>query len=332
MKLFIKKIFILSVVILLLPFFLILSLELQFKNIDTSNIYPKYLKLNRDKKEFPLDILIAGDSRAERQIIPEILKGKNQKNILNLAISSGDVNRLRDFIHNRKEAKSLFNNKTILLLSTSPWQIDDNQQKWGYLSYSTFKYLSLYEKFDILNNKKDYLKYVLSIHKFNLRNIFNLWSYESEIDTLGYFAVQGDITNIPNSKLDNIILNQKQKWNDIKENGYRWEEFKKSIKFFSGEFDKVIIIINPETDVWRKSIENTNIEHFNKNFIIRTEEFIKNKNLSNILIWNFNEKSVLKLNDSDFYDTHHLNDYGAKKFTSILREKLNTISDSVNKP
>ena len=74
---------------------------LQAEGIDTSNIYPKYLKLNRNKKEFPLDILIAGDSRAERQIIPEMLKGKNQKNILNLAITSGDVNRLRDFISNR---------------------------------------------------------------------------------------------------------------------------------------------------------------------------------------------------------------------------------------
>ena len=332
MKLFIKKIFILSVVILLLPFFLILSLELQFKNIDTSNIYPKYLKLNRDKKEFPLDILIAGDSRAERQIIPEMLKGKNQKKILNLAVSSGDINRLRDFINNRKEAKSLFNNKTILLLSTSTWQIDDNQQKWGHLSYSTFKYLSFYEKFDILNNKKDYLKYVLSIHKNNLRNIFNIWSYDSNIDSLGYLAVQGDITNLPNSELDNIILNIKQEWNDVKLNGYRWEEFKKSIKFFSGEFDKVIIIIPPVTDVWRKSIEKTKIEDFNKNFIFKTKELIKNKNLSNTLLWDFYEKNNFQINDSDYYDTHHFNNSGAIKFTKKLREKLDNLSDSIYKP
>ena len=317
---------------LLLPFFLILSLELQFKSIDTSNIYPKYLKLNRNKKEFPLDILIAGDSRAERQIIPEMLKGKNQKNILNLAITSGDVNRLRDFISNRKEAKLLFNSETILLISASPWQINDNHQKWGYLSYSTFKYLNLYEKFDILNNKKDYLKYVLHIHKHNLKNIFNIWTYNNEIDNLGYLAVKGNITNMPKSELDTMILNQKQEWSVIEEDGYRWQEFKKSILFFSNIFNKVIIINNPETEVWRKSIENTNIDYFNKNFIIRTEEFIKNKNLSNILIWDFNEKNVLNLNDSDYYDTHHLNNSGAIKFTSKLREKLDNLSDSTHKP
>lgn len=322
MRIFLKKILVFFLSILLLPSLLILSLELQFKHIDISNIYPKYLKLNIDKKKLPLDILIAGDSRAERQIIPDLLKNESHENILNLGISSGDVNRLRDFIVNRDEAKSLFDKKTILVLSASNWQINDNYQTWGYLSYSTFKYLDFFEKFEILKDKKDYLRYVLAIHKHNLRNIFNKWSYDSEIDSLGYFPIYGDISLINKQDLDKTIQNQIYLLNDINDNGLRWKEFKKSVEFFSKIFDKVIIINNPVTDIWKNYIDNTHIDDFNKNFVKRTENFIRNKNLSNTLIWDFYQENDIELNDNNFYDTHHLNKSGSIIFSKKIREKL----------
>ena len=332
MKSFLKKIFTLSSVILLLPFFLMVSLEFQFKNIDTSEIYPKYLKLTKEKKEFPLDILIAGDSRAERQIIPEGLKGNNQEKILNLAIGSGDINRLRDFITNRRETDSLINKKTILVISASPQQTNDNRQRWGRLSNSTFKYLSFYEKLDILKLKKDYFKYLLSIHKYYLKNIFNHRHYNQKIDNLGYLGVDGDVTVINSAELGNIIHRMIKDYGSIKGDGYRIREFKKSIKFFSAKFDKVIIIFPPVTNIWRASILNTNIEDFNQNIIFKTNEFVKTENLSNTLVWDFYNKNDFQVNDSDYYDTHHLNNLGAIKFTKKLREKLDNLSDSIYKP
>ena len=331
MKLFLKNIFKLSVIIIILPFSLILGMELIFKNIDTSDIYPKYLKLSNQKINFPLDILVAGDSRAERQIIPEMLKSKNQKNILNLGVSSGDVNQLRDFIINREEANSLINKKTILLISASNWQINDNIQRWGYFSRSTFKYLSFYGKFDVLTDKQDYLKYVIALYKNKIKNLLHS-NYKSDINSLGYYPIEGDITALSDIELKKNISDGLNFRSDIKDNGYKWEEFKKSIKFFSGEFDKVIIIINPVTDIWRKSIEKTKIEDFNQNVIFKTQEFIKSENLSNTLVWDFYNKNDLQINDSDYYDTHHFNNLGAMKFTSKLRKKLDFLSDSITKP
>ena len=322
MKLFIKKTIYFSFLVLILPLILILSIEFQFKEIDISNIYGKYLKLTKDKNIIPLDILVAGDSRAERQIIPEILKTKSKTNILNLAISSGDIVRLKDFFTNRPEAKSLYNYNTTLLISASPKWINDNLQKWGYLSYSTFKYLNFFEKIDILKDKKDYFKYVLSIHKHNFRNILNFYENKSLIDDLGYVSISGDLTSIKKNNLKSMILSQKNEFLDIESNGYRWREFKNSLEFLSTEFGRVIIIIPPVSGIWMNSIKNTPIEVFNKNYVNKLKSLTEDNKMPNTFIWNFYNDENIKLNDNDFYDTHHLNKFGAEKFSRILAKKL----------
>lgn len=325
MKNFIKNLFFYLLIFTSPILFLIITYELQVKKIDTSDIYPKYHKLYKNTKIQELDLLVAGDSRAERQIIPEDLKSDKYKKIINIGISSGDVVRLRDFIINREEAKLLYNNKTSLLVSISPWQINDNYQKWGYLSNSTLKYLSFSEKLKLLKNKKEYLKYVLSTHKKNLKDILNIYHYSSEIDSLGYLKVEGDINLIDKNKLNNMINELKNEFSDYKNDGYRWREFKKSVEYLSSKFNKLILIINPVTNKWRSSIKDTQVELYNIEFVNKLNQLVKDSNIKNTIIWNFYNEEIFEISDDNYYDTHHLNKLGAKKFSSLLKEKLSNL-------
>ena len=322
MFIFLKNFIYHTFIVSLPSLFLIITFEFQFEKIDTSEIYPKYLKLLENKKIKPLDILIAGDSRAERQIIPQELKKDTLKNILNIGISSGDIVRLRDFIVNRKASKLLYNDETILIVSVSPWQINDNYQKWGYLSNSTFKFLSFTEKFKLLKNKNEYFKYVLATHKKNFKEILNLLDYKSNIDSLGYLGVEGDITKLNKNDINNMIIKLKNEYLNYENNGFRWREFKKSLDFLSTKFNKVILIINPVTDKWRRSIENTFVEKYNLEFINKLNTYKISKGFNNLIIWNFYNDEKLEIEDNYFYDTHHLNNLGAKKFSSILQNKI----------
>ena len=47
-----------------------------------------------------------------------------------------------------------------------------------------------------------------------------------------------------------------------------------------------------------------------------------NQIFNNSVIWNFYNDEGIKLNDNDFYDTHHLNKFGAEKFSRVLSKKL----------
>ena len=322
---FLKNLFF-HMIIILSPFlFLIITYELQFEKIDVSDIYPKYFKLNKNNKINELDLLIAGDSRAERQIIPQELKSEKYKKIINIGISSGDIVRLKDFILYRKEAKLLYNNKTSLLVSISPWQINDNYQKWGYLSNSTFKYLGFFEKLKLLKNKKEYFKYVLATHKKKLKDNLNINGYKSDIDSLGYLKVEGDVNLIEENKLSKMIFELKNEFSDYKNDGYRWREFKKSVEYLSSEFDKLILIINPVTEKWRSSIKNTHVEIYNIEFIKKLKQLKKDSILKNIIIWDFYNEEIFEISDENYYDTHHLNKLGAKKFSSLLKEKLSNL-------
>ena len=66
---------------------------------DDSFIDRKYFNLVEKDQ---IDLLIMGDSRAERQISPKIIDSILSINSLNLAISSGDIIRIKKFISNNQ--------------------------------------------------------------------------------------------------------------------------------------------------------------------------------------------------------------------------------------
>ena len=71
-------------------------MKLIYPKIDFSDIKNKYKNVNADDS---IEIFIGGDSRAERQIIPEILNEKfGSVGVKNIASGACEINRVKNFL------------------------------------------------------------------------------------------------------------------------------------------------------------------------------------------------------------------------------------------
>jgi len=175
-------------------------------------------------------------------LIPSKITENSYKIGLNLAVSGGDLNRIRDFFKSRLEVfNDIVSKETTLIISATDWQINDGSQNWGYLSYSTLKYLSFKEKLYFLNNKYEYAKYFIEMFK---NSIMPNESYTDKITHEGFLPITGRL-NDDNFIIDKIDINNHPYYKNIKIDGYRWREHKISLGYLSSKFNRLILIIPP---------------------------------------------------------------------------------------
>ena len=268
MKKFLEHI-ISRVIILVIPFFIIHGFYQGYiTKIDDSGID---IKFNSLKKKENLDLIIMGDSRAEGQISPKIIDSVTGINSINLAISSGDINRIRKFfIYNQKFLNEVNKNQSTLLISASDWQINDNSQSWGYLSLSTFSLLSPLERIKFLNNKGDYLKFMYHGFESYIKKVLgSLMNNKNTSDSDGFLGINREFSFKDSEK---IKLENHPYYSKININGWRVKLFEDSLRYLNSNFDSVIIMIPPTTDYWKLKTKNTDAQKMTLGYI----EKIKN--------------------------------------------------------
>lgn len=280
------------------------------------------IKFNSIKKKENLDLIIMGDSRAHFQVSPKIIDSVIDVNSINLAIPSGDINRIRKFfINNQIFLKELNNNKSTLLISASDWQINDNAQTWGYFSHSTFSLLSPLERIKILNNKMDYFKFMYQGYKSFIKQILNISLIKSEnnSDSDGFLGINREFSIKDSEK---ITLENHPSYSNISINGWRLNLFEDSLRYLNSNFDSVIIMVPPTTDYWKNKTKNKFVQKMTLEYINKIKKLVQNENLKSIKILDLYNFPPEDLDDSDFYDIEHLNIGGAKKLSLYLSKIL----------
>ena len=192
-------------------------------------------KLHSIKKKEKIDLLIMGDSRAERQLSPKIIDSILVINSINLAISSGDINRIRKFfMNNKKLLDELKKNKNLqLIISASDWQVNDESQTWGYLSHSTFSLMSPMDRLKSLNRKVDYLKFMVLGYKLYAKSQIlklGLLKLPYSSDSKGFVGINEEF--IPKN-FENISIQDHPHYSNININGWRYSLFEDSIRYLN---------------------------------------------------------------------------------------------------
>jgi hypothetical protein len=94
-----------------------------------------------------LNIVVGGDSRGERQLIPDVIKSNTGHNTINVCVDAGEVVTLSYAL----DTYDNYNN--VYILSASSWQINDGANAAGYVSQKCFQKLTPQEKLTIYQNK-----------------------------------------------------------------------------------------------------------------------------------------------------------------------------------
>ncbi len=303
-KNFIKKIVIVSAPVIIVFSFLIIYDKCDFngKVINPGVEKKIYDLIVKDKQD--VKIIIGGDSRAERQIIPKIIEQKMNLKSKNIAVSSGDTYSL--FYYLKKY--DVLEDKKIIILSLS-FPFGSCQPLYGFKKNYPYR--------DFVKKLGDYNTLGFSILKNFLKNTKQ--SYGDD----GFLGVEGNIPFPIDISLDPNNTNHPF-YKKINYACSTWEDTKRMIEEMAQSGLKLVIYQPPISPSWREYIKNSFIEQAENNYSqMLSQELKKHKNTHFL---DYFSSTTPLLTDDTYYDIQHLNQEGAEIFTEILIKDLDNIS------
>jgi hypothetical protein len=284
-----------------------------------SDLYP----LIKNKK----CIVIAGDSRAERQLIPSIIEKKTGIKTINLAVSSGE---LISFIPYLK----YFNpDSTTFIFSVSSSQTNDGGVTPGYFSFEAYIQLNLFQRMSIfkynlnyfLNMEDQLIRGTFKDFSRELTNNSKKYTYDKKIIRRnGFLGINKYLDKIQLSTCKSIKNKEKETnhpwYRDINANGYRNKLFQEALSTLGNSKFKIILYQPPVINSFYNSNKMNSIGKFESDF--GTKIYHITKNYKNIRFFNFYDYPLDFLNDSCYYDAQHLNLKGAIQYSNFIANKI----------
>ncbi len=273
--------------------------------------------------ENEINLIIAGDSRAERQLIPRVFSHQTGYNAVNIAVASCD---LVTFLHALKKLDR--NPRNIFIVSASSWQINDGAIDIGYLSEKCFQQMTIYERFSLFSkNFKDLSEMYKRLFKHSLAGLFKsdlfLPGLDSEIINMKGFNGRTGNIQIKTSETEiTEYLNNHPWYKNLANKGIRWEIFARAFKEL-GKMDSHFIIFQPPVSpYWKRIIRDTPIEKSELYFSQKLKELALEFN--NVDFYDFYDQEIPGLEDCMYYDPQHLNKDGSEIFSNFLANLINS--------
>lgn len=271
-----------------------------------------------------LNIIIAGDSRAERQLIPYIFESRLGIKTINIGISGGDLAQAVTAINR-------YNDTNIFVISASSWQINDGAIDPGWLSLRTFYDLTFIEQLFIYrNNFNELARLKANFTKHIIGKCFETepkYSYDCNIiQENGFFGIE-DTLDLDTTRLISTLSSHPW-YKKFKYDGARWRIFCKNIEKLSQKKSLIIIYQPPVSPIWKLKTKNTEIDHFEKEYSIRLDSICQKH--PNIHFYDFYSNDINALENDLYCDYQHLNKEGSivfsRIFADIIKKEIETQS------
>ncbi len=268
-----------------------------------------------------VELIIAGDSRAERQLIPALFKSEQNLETVNIAKDVGDVMSL---VYANKKYEFADSSKVFVLGLSSLLTNDGAYENW-FMSQASITEIGLVKQ--LLLFKSDYIENWY--HRMGL-----IWDdlindkrgiglpqedirvkYNGYIPIDEYLDINEFFVNDLNPKTTKHLWYRKPN-----NNGIRKTVFEKSLEQFSKTGVKITIIQSPMAPAWRSYVgENymhqLELEH--SRFLVELAAQYKN-----VWVIDFYTKQPSIFTDDLFYNATHLNKTGAITFTKAVIDSL----------
>ena len=266
-----------------------------------------------------INIIIAGDSRAERQLSPKIICKNTGLNTINIAVGGCDLVTTTAAIKNKYPSCS----KMVFIIGVSSSQINDGAIDRGYFFLKSFQKMTLWEKFILYKSnlwempRTQFQLLGKVIDKFNNK----IPEYdESIIKELGFMGIDSSlISSFRNINIERL-KNSHPWYKDLNQNGALWIEFKKALSEIGNMNAFFILYQPPISPYWKINTAKSVIDLAEKEYSKKLANEIQKYN--NILFLDFYTNEINELNDNMYYDVQHLNIKGAEVFSVLLSKKI----------
>ena len=268
-----------------------------------------------------LNIVVCGDSRGERQLMPAVIESNTGINTINIAVDAGEVVSL---IYALDSYDSYDN---VYVLSASSWQINDGANDKGYLSQKCFQQLTLAEKLSIYqNNLFELVRMESGLIRLEMKYFLNKYpvkeelSYEEEVLKEDGFRGIDYTLNVEKEHLANLL--QTHSWyKNLTNDNVRWRLFKEAMNVLGEKNAFIIVCQPPASPIWKEKTKNTVISKAEEEFSKKMDSICHQ--FTNIVFYDFYTNDIDLLDNSMYYDYQHLNRKGAEIFSKIFSDSIN---------
>ncbi len=311
--------FIYKIIIFALPFLVIINIP-KITHYSFHNDIDKKINSLVESNDEPL-IIIGGDSRAERQVIPRILEEKFRTKTVNIGVNSGDI----AILYNALKNHDLINPNNTLIISISSIEVNDNViDKWG-IPHAYVTYISTLDNIRLFGSR-----YLNMMHERILLILDGLFKVDdnavlsltdNRLETDGFLGISGDISMYNFQAIDIFHDTLKVGWYlNAKHNGIRKNVFTKLIKKIADTDMNVVMFQPPVSPAWLERTKDTYIDSIE----LAHGNFLKSISMkyNNISFIDFYTNQSTAYHDSMYYNSVHFNYKGAEIFTNTLRDSL----------
>jgi hypothetical protein len=269
------------------------------------------------------DIIIAGDSRAERQVIPKLINSRFNMKSINIATSNGDITTT----YYALKKHDLLDKPITVIISASFYQINDSAIDRGYISMAEVINMSVLDKYMIFKAHPSelYSLYASGFMSMLQKKAINSLTEKSLLNDLGFLAVTGNLKLPINYSVDPMTTSHAW-YKNMSIRGVRWRIYRETLKMMGSSKCNFIIYQPPVSDAFRSKVRNSEIEKYEKEYSRMIIDEVGKYN--NIKVLDYFSQNPPVLSNVDYYDPQHLNKTGAEKFTIYLMQDCIKITGS----
>lgn len=285
----------------------------------------KILRLTRDCRP---QVIIAGDSRAYRQVIPQMLidrLGLDQKQVVNISLDACESSAVRAALD---EFRGCFADHPILIISVSIWSVNDRANISGLLHDETLWSLPWWERFGLVDNLRAFRSLFLA-EKLCYRKLTDrLWAAEdSPNDALGYLAFMNKPVSPDSDAWRNHMQGVLGAWyNQPKIDGLRWSLLQSDLDYFRRQGFQVVVLDAPVHPHFLKAIKGTENASATRQFHRQLANLCRRQGISLLRY----EASLFEPDRPQdyFVDTFHLNESGARVLSRAIAWDLDRLVET----
>ncbi|OHB76659.1 MAG: hypothetical protein A2Z25_00440 [Planctomycetes bacterium RBG_16_55_9] len=269
-----------------------------------------------------VDVILCGDSRAERQLIPDVVKDRTGLNAVNIATKGLDLVTLANGF---KKYSILQNTDAFIVISTSIFQINDGAVGDGYTTPACIFNLKWTSQIKLF---KKYLPYLID------KKMEYYWDYfkshaesaksrKKEFLEKGYLAITETI-ELSDGQLKGDINKITHPWyKDFTFPGRKWEIFQRALRDIASSGNPIIIFNPPGCPAWLELTQNTFMDAAERQF----SAFLKQEaqKYDNVFFLDFYSENRKSFTNGMFYNLQHLNRKGADVFSRMISQDISEL-------
>lgn len=254
-------------------------------------------------------VIIAGDSRAEREVVPAIIEARTGWRTANIGTTAGDLVTLSNALKRHGIPRA----GRMLIISTSLFQVNDGAIDSPYISTACFLNMTAWERVRLY---ADRLGSPWSPLDFRFVEGQPAVITGARLRDQGFVGIDKTLS-LP---LPKTLLNRHPWYRSVSLHGARWRVFGEALERLAASGLRIYLFQPPISPAWRAYTAGTFVDTAEREFSGMLGPAASA--YSNLRFLDFYSVPDARLGNDQFSDIQHLNRAGAEKFTGILMDRI----------